>query len=1157
MIAFRVLGTVEAWSGDTQLALGGPRQVKLLAFLLLNANRAVSTDTVIDTLWGAERDGAAKRLQMAVMRLRRAIEPAHGEHGSVLRTVSGGYLLSVAAGSLDADTFARRLNDGQIALREGDSDHAAELLRAALALWRGPALADVRFEDFAQPEIRRLEEAQLIALETRIDADLRMRRDSQVLGELDALVAEHPTREYLALQLMLALYRTGRQTDALEVYERARVRLAEELGLEPGPVLKSLHTEILRQAPRLMSEVPPFTVGRDPPAGSAAHPPAPEDGWQRRVPLPPRVHPYGPAKFVGRGTERERLSTLLGEASAGLRRAAFVTGEAGIGKTRLASEVAREAHESGFLVLAGRCDEELSVPYQPFVEALEQLVEQAPESMLAAHLTGYGDSLARLVPALVSHVADPAPARRAPSESERYVLFRAIEGLIGAASSGAPALIVLEDLHWADIPTLRLLRSMLTSPRDLAVAMLCTCRVAEIPADHPLGALVADLHREPRVMRLALGGLTTPEVGELIATVAGDPDGPIDDRLAPDLERATSGNPFFISEIVRSLNESHGLERPEGDAVRPALPARLPVSISETLGRRLGRLGEDVRRCLRVAAVIGDEFGLEVLTEVGAGLPVADTIEQALGGDLLIEAKTAAPRLRFSHALMQGYLYEQLGVARRQELHQKVAEVLERSAATQGAAAAELARHWLAAGAGGAVPALRYAALAGDDALRQLAPDEARRWYEIALEKLGPTGGGDRERCDLLVRRGEAERQAGDPRFRQTLLDAGELARQIGSDELLVQSALANTRGMQSATGVVDDERITMLQAALGVAGNTDSAARARLLAHEAAELMYSPQRDRRLSLSDAAVAVGRRLGEPEALSAVLNMRFVTLLAPESLGERLDNTLEGVAVAEALSDPLARFYAAHWRLYACLEAGNMAEARSWAARERRIAEQFQMPTTRWLATADQANLSILGGDLEMADRLAVRALELGRASEPDALACYLAQSASIAFEAGRLGEMTGGLQSAVTANPGVPGFRALLALALASDGDDLHAAQVFQLAAAGGFADLPHDVAWLTVICIYSLVACRVGAADAAPTLYGLLEPWSNQIAFPAFGVWGPVSLYAGALAQLMGDDASAERWFSEAARIAAGASAPLWEAHANRYLTQLTRAAR
>jgi DNA-binding SARP family transcriptional activator len=238
------LGPLEVLDDGRQLALGGTRQRALLAILLLHANEVVSTDRLVDDLWGENPpETGSKALQVAVSQLRKSLQSTTGSDG-VLVTRSPGYVLNVRPGELDFDRFELFVEQ---AGESGDAGSTAALLRQALALWRGPPLGDLAYEDFAAPAIGRLDEARLAALEERIDADLELGRQAALVGELEELVAEHPLRERLRGQLMLALYRTGRQAEALGVYQNARRTLVEELGIEPGPDLQTLHRRILEQ----------------------------------------------------------------------------------------------------------------------------------------------------------------------------------------------------------------------------------------------------------------------------------------------------------------------------------------------------------------------------------------------------------------------------------------------------------------------------------------------------------------------------------------------------------------------------------------------------------------------------------------------------------------------------------------------------------------------------------------------------------------------------------------------------------------------------------------------------------------------------------------------------------------------------------------------
>jgi DNA-binding SARP family transcriptional activator len=309
---FRILGPLEVRANGQRLALGGPKQRALLAVLLLSADRVVSRDRLIEELWADDPPAAAHHaLDVNVSRLRKALA-ATGAGDSVLVTRAPGYVLRVEPGELDLRRFERLVEDGRRAFEVGDPGAAARALREAEGLWRGRPLADLEFEPFARVDVERLEDLHLVAVEDRIDAELTLGRHRRLVAELEALAAEHPLRERLHAQLMLALYRSERQADALETYRRARSALVEQIGVEPGPELRNLHEAILRQDPALEA-------------------PAPTE-------LPHELETTSP--LVGRDAELERLRDVWERARGGHGGVAVVSGPAGIGRTRLTAELA-------------------------------------------------------------------------------------------------------------------------------------------------------------------------------------------------------------------------------------------------------------------------------------------------------------------------------------------------------------------------------------------------------------------------------------------------------------------------------------------------------------------------------------------------------------------------------------------------------------------------------------------------------------------------------------------------------------------------------------------------------------------------------------------------------------------------------------------------
>ena len=433
---FKILGPLEIHDGGRRLTPRGPKQRLLLAVLLLREGEVVSSDQLVESLWGANPPPTAtKTIQMHVSQLRALLEPerARGAAGRRIVTRPPGYELRIEQSQLDLNRFQRTVAEARRARDAGRQREAASLLRDALALWRGPPLADLGFESALQGDIARLVEARLTALEDRFDADLALGRHADVIGELEGCADEHPLRERVRAQLMLALYRTGRQSEALEVYRETRRALVEELGIEPSRELRELERAILAQDP-----------GLDPPAAVAT---VPADGRPAA------------ARLVGRERELADVRTPLESALAGAGGVILVGGEPGIGKSRFAEALAALAHDRGARVLVGRCWEAGGAPpYWPWVQALRSLVRETDAETLRAQAGRGAAELATILPELEELVSGIPDAPVMDSEGARFQLFDAVAGLLARAASDRPLAVFLDDLHAADASSLLLLQ---------------------------------------------------------------------------------------------------------------------------------------------------------------------------------------------------------------------------------------------------------------------------------------------------------------------------------------------------------------------------------------------------------------------------------------------------------------------------------------------------------------------------------------------------------------------------------------------------------------------------------------------------------------------------------------------------------------------------
>jgi class 3 adenylate cyclase len=864
------------------------------------------------------------------------------------------------------------------------------------------------------------------------------------------------------------------------------------------------------------------------------------------IALPERLRGLPATAYVGRVAERERLTELWGQAREGSLRVALIGGEAGVGKTRLSTHLALDAHGQGATVLYGRCDEDLGVPYQPWVQALGHLVKEAPQTILDGHVERFGGDLARLAPALRDRVFElPAP-RQSDPETERYLLYAAVAGLLEGAGEHEPLLLILDDLQWADSPTLSLLRHVVAQGSSIPVMVVGTYRDSDLSREHPLTALLADLHRERGVERVKLTGLDSEEVLALMEAAAGhqlDEDGR---ALAGAITRETAGNPFFTGEVLRHLTESGAIVQEDGGRWRltgDLAELGLPQSVREVIGRRVERLGSDARTALSAAAVIGREFDLELLLAVLelSEDRLLDLLDEAVAASLLQESAERAERFAFTHGLVEHTLYEDLGRARRARMHKRVAQALEELCGDDpGERLGELAGHWAAAVVSAdSAKAIHYARRAAEHALAQLAPDEAARWYRQALELHDQAPGGQRsERCELLIGLGEAQRQVGNPEHRQTLLDGAALARELGDADRLARAVLANNRGWWSQAGAVDSERVQALEAASRALPDKDPR-RARVLGLLAMELHQAGDPARCRALAAEAIEIARATDDPTALAHTLSNANSAMTAPDTLQERKRLSDELVGLTQRLDDPRLSFQAAVWRMIVGLEAGDRSQAESSLARMRALAAAVPEPSLAFLRLMLESCWALAQGELQVAEQLAIQMLETGTASgEPDAASNFGALLLSTRYHQGRAGELVEQIVQ-LAGEPNSPrAWRAAAASALIDSGRE---AQARALALAEDFQSVPWDWVWLGTVFSWASVCARLRLVDRAGELHELLAPFADQLAVSGVLVQGTIAWVLGALASTLERYEQAEGHFAAAAEIEQRFGAPLF----------------
>lgn len=1113
---FRILGPVEALHGGRSIGLGGDRQRALLAVFLLHPNETLSTERLVDELWGERPPATAtKTAQVYVSRLRKALSSSDDEEtATVLATREGGYELRLDPERLDAHRFERLLSEGRRELGAGAAEAAVAKLERALALWRGAPLANLAYEAFAQGEAARLQELRASAHELLIEARLALGESDGLIPALEALIAEHPYRERLRAQLMLALYRADRQAGALQAYQDARTALVADLGIEPGERLRELERAVLAQDPALALAVP-----------------------ERRPRTPAAADQSTARAFVGRERELAELLAALEDAFAGRGRLCILVGEPGIGKSRLAEELVERARDRGARVLVGRCWEAGGAPaYWPWVQALRPYVQGADPALLGERLGGGAPYLAELVPELREGLPDlPAPPAIEP-EAARFRLFEAVAGLLRAAGERDPIVLVLDDLHAADAPSLLLLRFVARELGSSRVLVVAACRDADPAPGDALAEMLGELAREQGVRRLGLRGLGEDEVAEYVETSA-------DVEPPPGLARAihaeTDGNPLFVAELVRLLDA-------EGSLVRADAHLSIPPGVSAVIARRVGRLPEEARELLSRASVLGRELDIDVLGRLGS-MPrdeLLDVLERPMAERLLSEVPDAPGRLRFAHALIGDALYGELTPGRRMQLHAAAVEAIEAvHAGALGPHLADLARHCVEAGSGPLTArSVDYARRAGDRAVSQLAYEEAVRLYEAAL---AAAGGDGPLRCDLLLALGDAQGRAGDAEAsKRSFRDAASLAERLDLPERLAWAALGYGGRYIWDVSRDDPARLPLLEQALAAVGEDDSVLRIKLIARIAGVRSATPAS--RPSAGGRSPRRGLRWPAASAIPArwptrsrVTSRRTTRPRVPPPGGACL-GAARGRRVGRGRG---ARSRGARASRFRAARAGRHRRRAGGHRRAGRARGELGQPAQEWYAAVWRALLALLAGELASAEPMMERARELGeQAMSWSGAVSYGLQLFALRREQGRLGEVEDLVGRSVAEHPTYPIWRCAEAFVAAELGREDDARRSLAALTAGDLAPLPFDEEWLVSVSLLAETASAVGDAGLAAPLYARLLPYADRIAvaYPEISV-GSVSRYLGLLAATAGRWEDAEGHYTRAREANAAIGARPW----------------
>ena len=850
--------------------------------------------------------------------------------------------------------------------------------------------------------------------------------------------------------------------------------------------------------------------------------------------------------FVGRQPELGTLQTALEHAVSGRGRLVMLVGEPGIGKTRTAQELANRAAQRNVLALWARCNEESGAPpYWPWVQVIRSYIRHCDAEALGQDVGAAAADIAEIAPDLRERIPDlqPPPRLEDPAQA-RFRLFDSITGFLKNAARRRPLMLLIDDLHWADTASLRLLAFLAPEIADSRLLLVGTYRDVELSRQHPLSDTLGELARLHVFQRLLLSGLNREDVGRFIEATAG--------MAAPSwlidaVNAEAEGNPFFLKEIVallvheRVLDPQHPARLDElqrGSRRGPAL--RVPEGVREVIGKRLNRFSEYCNRILTVASVIGREFDFGILLRIiddASEDRLLEGLEEALAAHVIEEMPLpAVGRYQFTHALIRETLYDELRTARRAALHRRIGEAIEQLRHTDlESYLPQLAHHFSEAAHGTDMDkAVEYVMRAGERAEALLAYEEAVRLYRMGLQTLELKEPVDEtRRCQFLLLLGEAYRRSSE--FDQalaTLLRAAHSAKAARLPDLFARAAVAYEYAVWRADRRTDVAAASLLEEALQIIAEGDIALRSKILGGLARAILYKGAPKRAMAYAEQAVAMAPRLGDPALLATNLNMLYELSWETEAAEKRLALATEMLQAAEQAGNFEFVCMAHSRRMIALLELGDIQAGDVEIEAQLRITNMhIRQPAFMSPTVGFRAMRALMDGRFEESEQFALSALDLADQAHMDYSGPFGVQMFSLRREQGRLRELEPALTGFVQQRSVASTWRPGLALLYAELGREQEARAELEHLARDDFAGLARDALWSASITYLAEVCAFLGDAARAVSLYRLLLPYADRNIVAGGGVacFGSASRYLGLLATTLSLWGDAEHHFKDA----------------------------